>query len=265
MIEHPDRHRVHVALVEDEPLITDALGARIREWNANAMVSVFDRPRRLRVDPDVGLATHAVVDLSFGRHDFDRAALAREAETGVDAIDALREDLAPHCSIAVATRIDTADLLEMAVAIRQTWPEIRFLHKADAGVAHRVVTFVADGMIQDNAEIGIELEGIDPVPPRRIRAALESIANSATATRIVLALAHAVDRPTMHELAASLGNESNFIRRLITDIGESFRQHSVLRLNEPGGLERLWRWCRARRAVLVRLFPPAPHARERRR
>lgn len=248
----PGGHRI--VLVDDEPLITARLSDHLTgTLTPPTSVRTVDRPRRLASLADLGATTHAVVDLSFGRYDFDRAELAPELETGADAIALLVDRGVPAHRIVVASRLDTEFLEELAVAIRQTWPQVRFLHKADERLAHRVERFVADGAVRDNAEVALVLAGVVPRSPSDIAACLGRVANPGAALLIVRALADEPNRPSADELAAALARSTNFVRRVVQEIGDALKSAELLPADGPSGLARLWPWARARRAVLHRL------------
>jgi hypothetical protein len=240
---------IQLALVDDEPLITDRIVAHAkRAGRPGVDVHVFRRPRRLDSHPAEIALTHAVVDLSFGVRDIDHDGVRDEPETGVDAISRLTA-VFPMCKTIVATRRDNALLAEMTVAIRQTWPEVRFLHKSDERFLERLDRFLDWGTVTDNAEFLLDLTGVDPKPPARIRVALASTMYASTCSKVLLELAEATRQPSAKQLAARCNNAEPYVKKIVQEIG--FGLHNEGFLAQPKyGLERLWLWARARRAIL---------------
>ncbi|MCP5032619.1 MAG: hypothetical protein GY939_12505 [Actinomycetia bacterium] len=246
----------HLAVIDDEPMITDSVKAHFNK-RADAglppvMVNGFDRPRRLRDFESLLDLTHAVIDLSFGRDDIDGPQIRPEIETGLDAIDLLKDRCA-NCKIVVATRNDTELITEMAVAVRQTWPEIKFFHKADSRLRARIEDFVVGNHYQDNAEIALDLIGVTPVAPERIGRAVEATARARPGARLILTLADYPSAPSRRDLAAALGGRAQaYVRSLSSDLTAVLIEWGLLSGDEGGGVSRLWKWARARRAILRR-------------
>ncbi|MEL7155685.1 MAG: hypothetical protein AAFN30_03695 [Actinomycetota bacterium] len=244
-----------LVVIDDEPIVGCGLRAELEaEPDLEIEVRTVDRPRRLREFDDLTALTHAVVDLSFGRDDMDGPCLRPELENGTDAIDFLRA-ACPQCGIVVATRNDTAVVTEIAVAIRQTWPDIRFLHKADGGLADRVGAFVRGDHYQDNAEIALDLIGVGPVPGERLQLVVEATGRARPTARLLLALADQPDTPTRQETAEVLGVSEPYVRSLVHEVTRELLDRRLLG-GERGGIGSLWRWANARRAILRRTLAP---------
>lgn len=252
----------HLVVVDDEPLMAASVTAHLDRPDRGrgrgrgpVIVHGVDRPRRLTELP-LDRLTHAVVDLSFGRDDLDGPHLQPEIETGVDAIDLLVERC-PSCQVVVATRNDTDLITEMVVAIRQTWPQVVFFHKADARLRHRIEDFVDGRHYQDNAEIALDLVGVGPVPPQRITEAVEATARPRPGARLVLTLADMAVPPTRQEVADALGGRAEaYVRSLAADLTAVLLEWDLLERHQGGGVTRLWHWSRARRAILRRALAP---------
>jgi hypothetical protein len=245
---------VVLVVVDDEPIVTDSVRWHLQRPEVWSSVEVhgFDRPRRLGSFTNIDLVTHAVVDLSFGRDDIDGPQSRPEVETGVDAIDLLQHRCL-GCKIVVATRNDSDLVTEMAVAIRQTWPQIVFFHKGDSRLRRRIEDFVIGNHYQDNAEIALDLIGVEPVAPERLRRAIEATARARPGARLVLALAELPTAPTRQELAAHLGGKADtYVRSLTFDLTAVLIEWGLLQRDQGGGIGRLWMWARARRAILRR-------------
>ncbi len=252
----PDGGTSHLAVIDDEPMFADSLrahfGHRERARLPPVRVYGFDRPRRLREFASLADLTHAVIDLSFGRDDIDGPQARPELETGLDAIDLLKYSYV-SCKVVVATRNDTDLITEMAIAVRQTWPEVVFFHKADSRLRSRVEDFVVGNHYQDNAEIALDLIGVDPVAPERIGRAVEATARARPGARLILTLADYPSPPSRRELAAALGGRAQaYVRSLSSDLTAVLIEWGLLSGNEGGGVGRLWTWARARRAILRR-------------
>ncbi len=218
------------------------------------LVNGVDRPRRLARLPDDPPVTHAVIDLSYGRDDMDGPALRPERETGTDAVDLVHTRW-PDCAVVVATRNDTELLTETAVAIRQTWPGIQFLHKADERLVDQIAAFVQGRHHQDNAEIALDLIGVEPVAPARLADAVRTTCRARPTARLLLSLADQPQSPPRRQVAAELGMGDNYVRSLAHDLSTELRRRELL-VGDRGGLDRLWLFARARRAVLCRALRP---------
>ena len=243
-------------IVDDEPMTVAGIVSHLdggREPGAMQAVGL-DRPRRLATLQPPMPVTHAVVDLSYGRHDLDGCCLAPELETGTDAIDLLVGRW-PEAAIVVATRNDTELATEMAVAIRETWPSIAFFHKADDSLGERVAAFVAGRHYQDNAEIALDLAGVGPVGAPRLRRVVESTGRPRPTARLVLGLADQVRVPAQQAIAEELGVRPSYIRSLAYEVTGALFDRDMLRADQ-GGLYSLWLWARARRAIVRRALAP---------
>lgn len=244
---------VHLALIDDEPLITERLLHRAEATlGPDVAPYVYRRPRRLGSNPPRAPLTHAVVDLSFGDRDLDSLDIRDEPETGVDAIDRLLS-LHPDCRIVVATRRDTPLIVEMTIAIRQTWPTIMFLHKSDERLLDRFDEFLRSGTTHDNAEFALDLLGVAPIPPHEIRQALKATLYPSTSASILLELAKFTRRPTIKELAAQCHYADQYVRKLLQEAGDGLYAAGLLP-ERKFGVERLWPWARSRRAILQRVL-----------
>jgi hypothetical protein len=240
---------IHLALIDDEPLITDRIVAHFeRTERPRIEVYVFRRPRRLDGHPADIKLTHAVVDLSFGVRDIDRHGVHDEPEIGVDAVSRLAS-ANPKCRIVVATRRDTPLIGEMTIAIRETWPQVRFLHKSDERFLARLDQFLDSGTVPDNAEFSLDLTGVEPRPPSRITAALASTLYAATCSKVLLNLAEATRQPSAKDLATSCHHAEAYVKKIVQEIGFGLYNEGFL-AKPQYGLERLWLWARARRAIL---------------
>ncbi|MEM8924205.1 MAG: hypothetical protein AAGD35_11955 [Actinomycetota bacterium] len=229
-----------------------AIAAHLRDGAApRAVVDGVDRPRRIRELPSPSTVTHAVVDLSYGRYDLDGPSLRPELETGTDAIELLHRHC-PGCEVVVATRNDTEMLTEMVVAIRQTWPDVAFFHKADDQLPDRVAAFVTGHHYQDNAEIALDLIGVERVTDERLRCVADATGRARPTARLVRALADCTEVPTREQMASILDVGGLYVRSLAHDLTSELRERGLLR--GQGGLHPLWRWSRARRAVVRRAF-----------
>lgn len=238
-----------VVVVDDEPVIGAGIQADLRSrWAEGIDVHYVDRPRRLRALDVLPHVTHTVVDLSYGRDDLDGPALRPELETGSDAIAYLRTQW-PSCEIVVATRNDTELATEMAIAVRETWPEIRFLHKADEGLTERVDAFVRGRPVRDNAEIALDLAGIEPVPLERLSLVVSATGRPRPVTRLLKALADQPSSVGRSEIAGRLGLSDHYVRALAHDVAVELLARELLR-GGGGGIANLWRWSRARRGML---------------
>lgn len=244
-----------LVVIDDEPIIGSGLQAELRAASdVDIVVRTIDRPRRLREFDDLPALTHAVVDLSFGRDDMDGPCLQPELENGTDAIEFLRS-ACPACSIVVATRNDTEVVTEMAVAIRQTWPDIRFLHKADGGLADRVGAFVRGDHYQDNAEIALDLIGVEVVPLERLQLVVDATGRTRPTVRLLLALADRPCAPSRLAMAEGFGVSEPYIRSLVHEVTRELLDRRLMG-GDRGGMVSLWRWARARRAILRRALEP---------
>ncbi len=241
---------IHVALIDDEPLIVNALQSQLTTTVLPPpRVTVYDRPRRLLEDPEVSTVTHAIVDLSFGRQNYDLDHFARETETGLDAIVHLRK-VAPGAVPVVVSSVETPFNLEVGIAIRQWWPTIRFISKADSRVPQLVQDFVQGQPPRDNAEIALLLRHVSEIGDQRLRQVIATGSNQSATMVLLRLLARTTDKPSSKSLALEMGNSENFVRRLINDVSGQFKSESIFAQREVGGLERLWEWSRARRAIL---------------
>lgn len=250
---HEANDAICLGLFDDEPLITTATRDHVEATRASG-TSVFEFPRPRRLDtlstlPDF---SHAIVDLSFGPKDIDEPD-RREPECGVDAIDRLVADF-PACRILVATRLDTALIVEMAHAVRQTWPAIPFANKFDAKLLDRVDRFLDNTEVRDNTEFQLALRKVTPLPPVRIRRGLKACIYPGTGLSILLHLADQADQPSGRELATALSYSESYIRRLLLEVGIGLHGQGFLADDEKFGIERLWLWARARGAILKREF-----------
>jgi DNA-binding NarL/FixJ family response regulator len=247
---------MRVALVDDEPYTVQYLSERlVSTFGSDVEVVTLDRPRRLGVDVQFDAA---VVDLSFGLQDLDADHFALELETGVDAIDHLRLHH-PSCRIVVASRVDYPLVIESAKAIRQTWPDIRMLHKADIRWHERAVQFIQSGDARDNTDVELILAGVTKLDPSEIAASLNQSTQRGRLPDMLLTLANSVEMPSRVQLAERLGIGDDHTRNLLTEIGSCFKSAGILPGGSPVGIERLWPWARARRPILRRLFPSARH------
>lgn len=237
-----------VVVVDDEP-------AYRAEWSAAVDVGVdvisVDRPRRLLDIEDLRERTHAVVDLSFGRWNLDGPERVPELETGIDAIKTLR-DRAPLAEIVVVTRLDTAVLTEIAVVIRQTWPSIRFLHKEDPRVAIQLRAFALGEHYQDNAEIGLDLIGIQPLAFDAVLAAFDLVSNRQQLVRTAHALAGFSAEPNATEVGAQLGWSPRTVTKRVSELRDCLRV-AALPLPERDGFGGIWLWAFARGPMLRQL------------
>lgn len=242
-----------VVVVDDEPVIGSGIQAGLAAGPGRVVdVRYADRPRRLHELDVLPHLTHAVVDLSYGRDDLDGPALRPELETGSDAIDFLRTRC-PQCEIVVATRNDTELATEMVIAVRQTWPDIRFLHKADEGLTDRVDAFVSGRSLRDNAEIALDLAGVGPVPLARLSLLVAATGRPKPVARLLTTLADQPVAPGRRELAGRLGLSDHYVRALAHDVAVELLDRGLLR-GGGGGIGNLWRWSRARRGMLRRTF-----------
>jgi hypothetical protein len=255
----PNPPAVNLAVIDDEPLIVDSVKDHLVQATGTGPpieVFGFDRPRRLREFERLPALTHAVIDLSFGRDDIDGPQSRPEIETGLDAIDLLR-DQCEQCKIVIATRNDAALITEMAVAVRQTWPDIMFFHKADSRLRTRIEDFVVGNHYQDNAEIALDLIGVSPVAPERIVRAIEATSRARPGARLILALADFPAVPTRQELATAIGGRAQaYVRSLTSDLTAVLIEWGLMSGDGGGGVGRLWAWARARRAILKRALTP---------
>ncbi|MEE9417407.1 MAG: hypothetical protein V3V01_19155 [Acidimicrobiales bacterium] len=237
-----------VVVIDDEP-------AYRAEWSSAVAAGVeivsIDRPRRLEEIDDLAAITHAVVDLSFGRWNLDGSERVPELETGVDAILTLRE-AAPSVEIVVVTRLDTAILTEMAIAIRQTWPNIRFLHKEDPRVGFQLRAFACGEHYQDNAEIALDLLAIEPIEFASVRTAIAAVSNSHQLTRTAQALASYSSEPNAAEVGSSLGWSPRTVTKRVSELRDCLRV-AALPLPEREGFGGIWLWSFARGPMLRQL------------
>jgi CheY-like chemotaxis protein len=245
-----------VVLVDDEPAYTDDLAAQLRSGGEPCAVEIVvaRKPSALCELTDHHRFTSAVVDLSFGRFDpFGADIHQLEQEQGIDAIDHLRE-VQPDCVIAVMTRLDTSLVLEMAAAIRQTWPDIVFLDKRDDSHRIHIRNFIAGQPVQDNVEAGIRLRHCTPLSLDELEAAFYATGKSRgrLGIRIFAALAEYPEKPARRQLALSSPYTEKTVSTVLSDIGWNLRQAGIVPPIVPLGVE-LWEWSRARRPLLARL------------
>ena len=242
-----------LAIADDEPMNRTMLEADIRSLWANPLdVDLFSSLADL-VGAGTGAATtHALVDLSFGSMDRSESPVR---DTGVDVVDHLLAH-APMCRIAVLTRFDGDPLMpEMVAALRQTWPQICFLHKSDASRIQRVVELLRGEPVPDNALFAVTLSGQPHVPIDVLRDRLLTGIYGRPGVRVLLALSEMTAKPTAHELGSLLHLSRQYIRSVLQWCGLTLRDLRVLGHHEQAGIDRLWLWARARRAILRRAFP----------
>jgi len=241
-----------IAIVDDVHFFGDRAAMALRAAFPEIQVHVFDRPRKLISS---GLEfSHALVDLHFGKRDVDAFdPLARETESGVNAIDYLRWDQ-PECNVAVVSILSNGGPLieELARAVRSTWPDIPFLWKQNSMMSERLTRFVETNHAPDNAEIKLILRDVVPVEPAIIRDQLRSSLYPGGTVRLLLALAEMPDPPSRAAAAAALGITPHSVRNLADHCGRALRAAKALGEDEQGGLARLWLWAHARRPILER-------------
>jgi hypothetical protein len=244
-----------VLLIDDEPGNVAYLKLRLEaELGPSLEVSTLGNPSEIGAHLLLGGWTHAVVDLSFGS--LDRSPGQRIVGTGIDAIDEIVASF-PTCRIVVATRFDGDALMsEMVVAIRQTWPSIMFLHKADSALDQRLVDFVRLDSVNDNAVFMLDLAGIRPLSPQQIHDAVKSCLNRKAAVSLLLALSGMHEQPTTRALAAHCIFGEQYAKNVLQSVGDALVDIGALRLNEERGIKRLWLWARARSAILRRALAP---------
>ncbi len=242
-----------VALIDDENHIAVDLAKTIASSAEGAVeIEALDRPRRLNSIDLSTPFTHAVVDLSYGLWNYDSAEnFSPEPDLGIDAIDALLQRDG-STKIVVMTRLDTPLLQEMATAIREFWPEIRFLHKSDLGVLDRAAAFVLKSEVRDNAEVSLLLTGIAPRSENELRAAFSLMPSPSTSARVAQALSSCIDRPMHEQIAAALPYSVKYVRRVVHETASLLRDQDWIPTADQAGIDRLWIWCRARRPLLMR-------------
>lgn len=241
-----------ILIVDDEPSLRASLEGAILSAVAGAVVVGISRPRELDLYPSTEF-THAIVDLSFGLWNPDAPDLRPEHETGVDAVDAIRHGHPDAVEIVVLTRLDTSFMVELAVTIRQTWPEIRFLHKHDERWPQRAVAFVQGAPALDNVEIALVLGGVEPRSLGMLRSVLLNTPNGRARVQVLLAVSELGEQCSHEEIAERLRFRNNYVRRLVTETGDLLREAGFFRHDETLGLQRLRPWARARRPLLRRI------------
>ena len=238
----------NVVVIDDEP-------AYRSEWSSavgpGVDVVAIDRPRRLLAIEELEAITHAIVDLSFGRWNLDGPERVPELETGLDAILTLRE-CAPLVEIVVVTRLDTVVLTEMAVAIRQTWPSIRFLHKEDPRVGFQLQAFAFGDHYQDNAEIGLDLVGVEPLPFDLVARAIDVVSNRHQLARTAQALAGFSFEPSAAQVGTELGWSPRTVTKRVSELRDCLRV-AAFPLPERDGFGGIWLWSFARGPMLRRM------------
>lgn len=241
-----------VAIVDDEPLNREHLRSALLSARPGITeADTFGSLSSLIQSASVRNLTHAIVDLSFGI--LDRTGEPLHG-TGIDVIDHLRA-AAPDCDIVVMTRFDGDPLMpEMVVAIRQTWPAIRFLHKADAHLIDRVLEFLDGRLMMDNAAFAATVAGVRPITPQQLREHVYAGMYGRSVGRVLVGLASWPRRPSAQELAETVHLGRQSVRTMLQWCGDTFRAQELLGYDEPAGLERLWPWARARQAILRRAF-----------
>lgn len=245
---------IRLAIVDDERINRSYLESEVRRaWGAPMSIVCASSLAELRSAGGEPF-THALVDLSFGSMDRTGNPIG---DTGVDIVDELRANM-PACVIAVVTRFDDDPLMpEMVVAIRQTWPEVRFLHKSDAGLVDRVVEMLRGEAVMDNAVFALTLAGQPHVPIPKLTAALRSGIYGGPGARVLRAMSERSSKPTAAELGDELGHGAQYMRSVLHWVGVTLRPLRVLGYDDEAGVGRLWLWARARRAILRRAFPDA--------
>lgn len=239
-----------VAVVDDEVSTREFLAGEIRRQTTG--VRVFPVQSQLELLDVLGggtSLTRALVDLSYGV--FDRTG-APIGHTGVDVIDTLMATT-QSCQVAVVSRFDGDPLMpEMVTAIRQTWPDIRFLHKADQRLAEWSVRFINGEVLRDNAVFAPTLAGLAQVPPDALRHLILSSEKGSTSARVLLYLAEQVERPTAGLAAHALGVSEQYVRTVLQWLGVALRSADLMTEDEEAGVARFWLFARARRAILTR-------------
>lgn len=245
-----------VGIIDNEPFFVDALRLHL-EGSVDRPLSVigYGKPREIPTSPTTPRLTHAVVDVSFGPFDLASADMAPEEETAVDALLHL-SDLAPRCR-SIVTTVLAGDLAkEVAIVVRQTWPEVRILNKNDGRVADQIAGFVRGEPMLDNAEWGRLVSDIEPIPPTRIVDAVRMCAETRPVASVALALARFDTQPTGVALADALDLSHSRVSNLLTLLGSTLRATGAAELEfATNGLE-LWGWARPRRPLLERHLRP---------
>ena len=244
---------IRIAIVDDEPINRSFLETSIRSaWAKPITIDAYSSLAELVSLGGGSACSHALVDLSFGSLHRSGSPINN---TGVDVVDCLLAS-APTCTIAVVTRFDDDPLMpEMVVAIRQTWPDIRFLHKNDGALVSRVIELLRGEPVIDNAVFAMTLAGQPHVPIDALRDALLAGMYGRPGARVLRALSELTAKPTAAELGRELHNEAQYVRSVLQWCGVTLRTLGLLGYRDQAGLDRLWLWARARRAILCRAFP----------
>jgi len=231
---------LHVALIDDEPLMLNSLASSIREHvNEDLNISTFTGPTELQTTPSTNF-THAIIELSFG-------GVGESRRSAIDAIDFIASTM-PLCRIAVLGRFETPWHLEVATAIRQTFPSVPFFVKQDSQLVRRVVEFVRGEAVRDVAEISLLLMGVEPLLMSSVSTALKSSMQPGSLIRLLDVLSGHDELPSTEELSEALGMSTRTVRNRLSELSTTLSYVMV----EERGLSRLWLWARARRAILVR-------------
>lgn len=244
---------IRLAIIDDEPINRAYLESNARAvWTGPLTIDTFASPAELVAAGTGAATTHALVDLSFGS--MDRAPTPI-LQTGVDAVDHLLAS-APTCRIAMVTRFDGDPLMpEMVMAVRQTWPSVRFFHKSDGALMNRVVELLGAGAIDDNALFATTLVGQPQISIDALRRALLAGMYGRPGARSLRALSEWPLKPTAQQLARQLGVTPQYVRTVLQWCGGKLRELGVLGIYDEAGIDRLWMWARARQPILRRSFP----------
>jgi CheY-like chemotaxis protein len=245
---------VRLLVVDDEPLYLEVLRLAVESQMHGSSVIGLDRPRRIE-DEHVATATHAVVDLSFGELDFDGAEPALEPETGVDAIARLRH-ARPDLPVAVATRLDHELVREMAFAIRSWWPSIPFLHKRSEVIVDQVTRFVLGRSAVDNVDFVQLLSPVRQVDATMLIDVIGSLPRRHGARDVLVALSACPAEPSLDSIVSTVGLGHNTVKRLSNELRSTIN-NADLSVSRLASWSDLWRWSRARRAILESLPWPA--------
>lgn len=246
-----------LVFVDDEPVYGTLAFQALRNLGGleEFRFESAQRPRQLAGIP-LAAVTHAVVDLSFGMRDVFADQMQEEDEMGVDAIatllgvDGFQAGEATDCEVVVLTRLDQKLMIEMARAIRQTWPSVRFIDKADGRWIERVAAFARGATLRDGYDIHILLAGLSKVEPDEI---VQAIARSRLPGRglpVLTTLASFNETPTRAELARASKSSVRATTEVLGEAGAALVSAGILAEGTQRGVAELWPWARARRPIL---------------